>query len=410
MKERKILLVDMESFYASVEIAANPSLRGKPVAVCGDPEQRRGIILAANKEAKAWGIRTGMWAGEGRSLCPNIIYVKPHMKLYIDISLAITDILSQFTDRLFPYSIDEQFLDITGCEKLFGDPHTMAFSIIEAIRKETGINSRIGIGSNLLQAKMACDRFAKKNEEGVFELSARNYSRLVWPLPISDLFGVGKRMNYNLQRMGIRNIGHLALLSRETLRRRWGANGEILWLNAHGIDYSKILTTVAGEQKGVSHSMTLPRDYRKIEEIETVLLELAEETCYRARAIHKAARVVHLYCQGADFDAPSGFSRQRTLPEPSARTMDIYSPLLKLFKTYWDGRAIRRLGVSLSQLVDVDRIQLSFLGNREKERKLGKAMDEIRQRYGPTAIFRLSSLASGGCFLESSTRIGGHER
>ncbi|MFY9113639.1 MAG: DNA polymerase IV [Dethiobacteria bacterium] len=410
MKNRKILLVDMESFYASVEIVSNPSLQGRPVAVCGDPERRRGIILAANKEAKTWGVKTGMWPGEARRRCPSIVFVKPHMKLYIDVSLAITDILSQFTDRLFPYSIDEQFLDITGCEKLFGDPYTTALSIIDAIRRGTGINSRVGIGGNLLQAKMACDQFAKRKEEGVFELSAQNYAGFVWPLPIGDLFGVGRRMEYNLQRMGVRNIGHLAVLPRETLKRRWGINGEVLWLNAHGIDYSRIQTSPAEEQKGVGHSMTLPRDYRKIEEIETVLLELAEETCYRARSIRKVGRVVHLYCQGADFNSPTSFSRQKTLFEPSAQAMDIYPSLRELFKTHWDGRAIRRLGVTLSQLVDADRIQLSFFKNKEREMKLGRVMDDIRQRYGPTGIFRLSSLTSGGQFLECSTRIGGHER
>jgi DNA polymerase-4 len=158
------MLADMESFYASVEVVKNPSLRGKPVAVCGDPERRHGVVLAATKEAKAFGIKTGMVAGECTRLCPNIVFVRPHMKDYIDVSLRITEIFEKFTDRVSPYSIDEQFLDMTGCEKLFGTPEEMARLMIKKVWEETGIKCRVGIGENPLQAKMACDRFAKKKK------------------------------------------------------------------------------------------------------------------------------------------------------------------------------------------------------------------------------------------------------
>ncbi len=409
--ERVILLADMESFYASVEAARNPSIAGKPVVVCGDPERRHGIVLAASKEAKACGVKTGMLAWQCRGLCPDAVFVRPHMQLYLEVSLKITAILSRFTDRLFPYSIDEQFLDISGCDKLFGSPEEMAGAIRESILQETGVNCRTGAGDNPLQAKMACDRFAKRNTAGYFRLSADNYSHYVWPLPVEDLFGVGSRMKKNLHRMGIRTIGHLAALPRDIMKQSWGINGEVLWLNAHGTDYSLLSSRSTGERdnKGVGHSMTLPRDYREPAEIETVMLELTEEVCRRVRSKGQVGKVVHLYCQGADFVLPGGFSRQRKLPEPTAGTMDIYPVVQNLFYTHWNRRAVRALGISVSGLTDGHHVQLSLLEDKERKIALNRAMDTVWGRFGRTSLFRLTSLTSGSQLFAREGVIGGHE-
>lgn len=405
------MLADMESFYASVEVAKNPSLRGKPVAVCGDPERRHGIVLAATKEAKAYGIKTGMFAGQCSKLCPGIVLVKPHMQDYIDLSLRITNIFEKFTDRVSPYSIDEQFLDMTGCENLFGTPEEMARSMIKKVWKETDIKCRVGIGENPLQAKMACDRFAKKNEDGFFRISHENYAQYTWPLPIRDLFGVGCRMERNFFNMGVRTIGHLASLPKEDLKRRWGVNGEVLWLNAHGIDYSTIEPSDSAKEsrKSVEHSITLPRDYRLKREIEVILLEITEEVCRRTRSFGKAGWVVNVYCKSADFDYATGFSKQIRMSEPMAMTMDVYSYVLKLFYFYWDHRPVRALGIGLSGLIDFKEIQLSLVDKKERKIALSKAMDSIRNRYGAASIFRLSSLTSGGMLFDRVAKIGGHE-
>lgn len=407
-KSRIILLVDMESFYASVEIVRDPSLRGRPVVVCGDPERRRGVVLAASKEAKAYGIKTAMLAGECRKLCPHVVFVRPHMSEYLAVSVKITETLSRFTDRLVPYSIDEQFMDMTGCEKLFGSPQEMARSIIREVGEETGVRCRAGIGENPLQAKMACDCFAKKNGEGIFRLNSRTFPECTWPLPARSLFGVGVCMERNLYRMGVRTIGHLAGLSRESLKRRWGINGEILWLNAHGIDYSTISPGLAESRKGVSYSMTLPRDYRDKEEIKTVLLEITDEVCRRARILRKLGKVINVYCRGADFAMPTGFSRRLKLPDPTAFPADVFPPALKLFMAHWDRRPIRAIGLGLSQLVDDNLVQLSLVNPLERKINLYRAMDEVRERFGPTALFRLSSLTPGGQLFDRATRIGGH--
>lgn len=407
--KKSILLADAESFYAGVEMARNPSLRGKPVAVCGDPALRHGIVLAASKEAKACGVKAGQPAWECRRYCPDVIFVRPHMKRYLEYSLQMTRIFEQFTDRVVPYSIDEQFLDLSGCERLWGEPREAARLILKQVWEETGIRCRIGLGENPLQAKMACDRFAKRRADAFFELNSANYAAHVWPLPIGDLFGVGLRMEGHLRRMAVRTIGHLARLPREIPARRWGVNGLLLWLNARGVDYSTLQPGKPVPQKAIGHCATLPRDYSAHREIEAVLLELTEEVCFRARALGKMGATVHVYCRGADFDHPSGFSRQKKLPEPASAADGVYPAARLLFHRHWDGRPVRALGVSLSGLSDRHSYQLSFFSGREAADSLGDAADEIRERFGPTALFRAVSLTAGGQLFTRAGMIGGHQ-
>ncbi|MDW7729723.1 MAG: DNA polymerase IV [Dethiobacteria bacterium] len=409
MTEKVIFLADMESFYASVESARNPSLRGKPVAVCGDPALRHGIVLAASREAKACGIKTGQPAWEARRMCPWVVFVHPHMQTYIDYSIRITSIFERFTDRVLPYSIDEQFLDLTGSQKIFGTPRETAELAIKQVWDETGIRCRIGMGENLLQAKMACDCFAKKSPEYFFELNSANYTLFAWPLPIGSLFGVGHRMERNLNRIGIRTIGHLASLPREMLRRRWGINGELLWLNANGIDYSTVDPDLIQEQKGVGHTATLPRDYRNQKEIELVLLEMTEEVCYRTRRQYKVGSTVHLYCKGADFDYPTGFSRQKKLPVATARAMEVYPTVLQLFRRHWDKKPLRAVGISLTGLTTYRQLQIDFSCRYDQEEALVKAVDLVRERYGKTSLFRASSLNPGAQLFQRAGKIGGHD-
>ena len=409
MSKKTIFLADMESFYASVEASRNPALRGKPVAVCGDPALRHGIILAASREAKAFGIKTGQPAWEARRMCPWVAFVHPHMQTYIDYSLRITRIFEQFTDRIHPYSIDEQFLDITGLENLLGSPEKIAAAVNRRVWEETGIRCRIGMGENLLQAKMACDCFAKKHPDAFFGLNSANYADYTWGLPIKSLFGVGMRMERNFQGVGVRTIGHLAGLPREMLRKRWGINGEVLWLNAHGIDYSLVEPGAVHEQKGIGHTATLPRDYRKQEEIELVLREMTEEVCRRIRRQRRIGSTVHLYCKGADFDRPSGFARQKKLPEATAAVMDVYPTVLWLFRKHWDRKPLRAVGISLTGLTAYRQLQLTFSEHYEREEALTRAVDRVQERFGKTSIFRASALTPGAQFFQRSGMIGGHD-
>ncbi len=409
LEPRLIFLADMESFYAGVEVARNPTLRGKPVIVCGDPELRHGITLAATREAKVCGIKAGLPVWECRRLCPEAVFVKPNMALYLETSLHITRIFEGYTDRIFPYSIDEHFLDLGRCSRLCGPAEKAARDMIGHVQRETGIRCRIGIGENMLQAKMACDCFAKKNENGIFKLTCKTYAGHVWPLPVRSLFGVGLRLEQRLNRMAVRTIGHLAVFPREALVRRWGINGEILWLNAHGIDHAAVVPDTV-EQKGVAHTMTLPRDYGSREEIRVVLLEITEEVCRRVRALGRMGTVIYIYCRGADYRNPTGFARQRRLPAPTASAMEIFPHVLSLFKAHWDCLPLRRVGIGLSGLVPAGEIQLSLLGNdrRNRERTLAGVMDRVRERFGAAALFRAVSLSPGAQFFQRVNLIGGH--
>lgn len=219
-KERVILLSDCQSFYASVEKASNPQYSNKPLIVAGDPARRSGIVLAACPLAKSFGITTAETLKEALAKCPEVIVVRPHMQQYIDVSSQITDILRKFSDLVEPYSIDEQFIDIISSLSLFGSPRQIATTIQDLIRRNTGVRARIGIGYSKVTAKMACDLWAKKNPEGLFTLTQEELPDVLWPLPISELFMVGRRMSAHFQSMGLTTIGHLAQMPLSELKWR----------------------------------------------------------------------------------------------------------------------------------------------------------------------------------------------
>jgi nucleotidyltransferase/DNA polymerase involved in DNA repair len=285
-RERIIFLVDMQSFYASVEKAAHPEFRDKPLIVAGDPARRSGIVLAACPIAKRYGVTTAERLGEAVRKCPEVIVIRPHMQEYINVSLQISGILERFSDLVEPYSIDEQFIDVTGTLPLFGrDPVEVALKIQAAIGRETGVYARVGIGPNKVLAKMACDNFAKKNQNGIFTLTHDNKRDQLWPLSIDKMFGVGSRMNRHLRRLGIHTIGQLATYPLERLKQIWGVNGHVLWMTANGYDYSPVTPTTYDTQKGIGHHMTLPRDYRTAEEIRVVLIGINIKIC-----VHKTKK------------------------------------------------------------------------------------------------------------------------
>ncbi|SFI95995.1 DNA polymerase IV [Thermoflavimicrobium dichotomicum] len=403
-----ILLVDIQSFYASVEKAHDPTLQHLPVAVSGDPQRRSGIILAACPIAKSYGIQTTDTLWEAKKKCPELVVVRPRMQVYLDTSIQLTQILERFSDQVEPYSIDEQFIDIKGSEKLFGPPQTIAKKIQETIRNELRLHARIGMGPNKVLAKMACDNFAKKLENGIFWLTHHNMKQYLWPLPIERMFGVGRRMSRHLRQMGIRTIGELATFPVERLKKRWGIHGNVLWMTANGIDLSPVSRTTFYQQKSIGHHITLPRDYRTADEIRVVLLELSEEVCRRARTQHLMGQTIHVSCRGANFDIPTGFHRQSTLPYPTNQTMFAFQHAWDLFLRHWDEQPIRSLGIHLSKLVSDHKMQLHLFEQENKRMKIGYVMDEIKRRFGDTAILRAISLTPAGQALDRAKKIGGH--
>ncbi|MBE3562285.1 MAG: DNA polymerase IV [Hydrogenibacillus schlegelii] len=410
MAERLIFLVDMESFYASVEVAERPELAGRPVVVAGDPERRHGIVLAASPEAKRCGVQTAMVLFEAERLCPALVVVRPRMRRYLEVSLAITAILYRYSDLVEPYSIDEQFLDMTGTVHLFGTPEAAARRIQADIRRETGVRARVGIGPTKVLAKMACD-VAKKRPDGLFRTRGDDLAAWLYPQPVDALFGVGTRMRAHLERMGIRTVGHLAAFPRETLRRRFGLVGERLWRFAHGIDPSPVVppgSDGAGLPKSIGHGLTLPFDYRRGREIEIVLLELTDEVLRRLRQARALARTVSVGARGADFGRPEGFFRTTTLPAATDAPEDVYGAVRMLFRRHWDGAPVRQLFVSVSGLVPDEERQLSLFSDRLKGRRLAAALDRLAERYGRAAVVRAVSLLPAAQARSRAVKIGGH--
>ncbi|MBW7458440.1 DNA polymerase IV, partial [Paenibacillus sepulcri] len=321
--KRTIFLVDGQSFYASVEKAARPDLRDKPIAV-GDPDRRGGIILAACPIAKARGVTTASRVGEAMGKCPDLVVVRPRMQTYVTISLFISEIFASFTDQVEPYSIDEQFLDVTGSIKYFGPPLEIARQIQERVLLSTGVWSRVGIGPTKILAKMATDNFAKKRPDGIFELNQDNIEAELWPLPVHQMFMVANRMTQHFVRMGLNTIGDIARLDfgdfKARMRRRMGRQSDIqagyYWQTARGIDPSPVVSNIRSQIKNISHGKTLRwRLYTKLTDIEVVLLELVVEVCRRARRYGYQGRVVSVGAGETDGEKSAGFGRQMTLSQ-----------------------------------------------------------------------------------------------
>jgi DNA polymerase-4 len=416
-RDRVIMLADGQSFYASVEKAAHPEYKDLPVAVAGDPERRSGIILAACPIAKSRGVTTAERLGEAYGKCPDLIIIRPRMQTYITVSLLISEIYENFTDLVEPYSIDEQFLDVTGSLAYFGSPEEIAEQIQNKIMLSTGVWARVGISSTKILAKMATDNFAKKSARGIYTLPKSDVESVLWKLPVGKMFGVGSRMTNHFTRMGMHTIGDIGRLElvefKRLLRTRMGRNSdihaELLWQTARGIDPSPVSpATLHLEQKAVGHQMTLPRDYGTKQEIEVILLELSEEVCRRSRAKGYMGRVVSAGAQGADFDRPAGFFRQATLPDPTDITQEVYEAAKTVFFNHWNGEPVRKIGVTLSGLSPSDQYQLTLFGDRERQRKMARVTDGIKQRFGGGAILRGSSLLAAGQALERTAKIGGH--
>ena len=416
--DKVIMLADCQSFYASVEKADHPELKDRPLVVAGDPERRSGIILAACPIAKSFGVTTAERLGDSLSKCPELVIMKPRMGLYIEVSLRITTIYQDYTDLVEPYSIDEQFIDVTGSLHLYGSVEELARLIQTRIMSETGIHTRFGVGPNKILAKTACDNYAKKNESGVYILTQDKLAGTLWKLPVSKMFMVGSRMTRHFNAMGLETIGDLAAVPLEKLklmmRRKFGRNSdinaELYWRIANGIDDSPVAPgTHEAAPQTIGHMMTLPRDYATLEDIQVILLELTELVCQRCRSKGYMGHVESVGCMGADFDSPSGFNRPMQRDDPTTVTKRVYHAAVQLLRRHWDGLPVRKLGVSLSTLTADDEYHIALSDvDRERWMVLERATDAIKRKYGDASIVRAVSATPAGQARDRSKKIGGH--
>ena len=415
-RERSILLVDGQSFYASIEKSAHPEYLTKPVAV-GNPERRSGIILAACPIAKARGVSTTMRASEALALCPELVIIKPRMQRYITISLLITRIFETFTDLVEPYSIDEQFLDVTGSMGMYGSAEEIARQIQHKVMLSTGVWSRVGIGPTKILAKMETDNFAKQMSEGIFRLDQSNIEQRLWPLPIHKMFMVASRMTNRFVGRGIHTIGDIATMELPDFKRimskimgkQSDIQAEYYWQTARGIDPSPVVSSIYGKPKSIGDGKTLKASlYSQKEDIEVVLLELCIEVCSRARRLGYQGRVVTLAVGETDGDRRYTFNRQVTLCYFTSITHELITVVSRLFNENWRGFAVSHIAISLTQLTGDDAQQLDLFNDRAKAYELEKAADHIKDRFGETAIMRASSLLDVGVARERAGQIGGH--
>lgn len=389
--KRTILLADMNSFFASVHQALNPKLQNKPVIVGGDPATRHGIVLAASYEAKAFGVKTGMALWKAEHLCPGAVFIRPQHHLYIEFSTRILRVMREFSPLVEPFSIDEAFVDITGCEKLFGSPVDTAKKLKQRIKNKAGVSCSVGIGPNKLLAKMAA---GMEKPDGLTVLNKEDVPAKLWPLPVRKLFGVGPRYEHHLHLLNIRTIGDLATYPPSALKRRFGIVREVLWLCANGIDTSPVDPHSLDKVKSMGQQITLPRDYRKSSEVKTVILELAEMIGYRVRSAGYAGKTIILTLKDHNFNC---FSRMKSLQEYTDLSEDIYRGAAELLDKHWvPFIPVRMVGVTLANLINDSFLQIDVLGKREKLERLARACDCIRDRYGEKSLKRAASLLEAG--------------
>ena len=391
--KRTIFLVDMNAFFISCEMSRRPELKNKPAAVAGDPKNRMGIILAANYDARAFGVKTTMLVHEAKKLCPGIILVPPDHVFYEKKSELVMEILSQYTPVLQQNSIDEAWLDLTGCEGLFGEPVQIAEKIMDEIRNKLDLWCSIGVSDNKFLAKMASDM---KKPLGITELWQKDISTKLWPLKVGEMYGVGKKTEKRLMELGILTIGDIARCDKGILRSSFGKYGEEMRLLANGIDPSPVTPHPKHETRSISRSTTLTRDIDNFDYAKKVLLDLAEEVGMEARRNEFKGRTVSISIRYSDFTT---ITRQRSI-SPSYLTKDIYNTGISLLKDNWrEGRPIRLLGIGIGNINEDIFEQLSIFDiNNElqdkgkKEEKLERTIDSIRIRFGTDKLKRAKLL------------------
>ncbi len=386
--KKVVALADMNSFYSSCHIAENPALEGRKVIVAGNSEKRTGIVLAASYPAKASGVKTGMTLWEAKNLCPEAVFFEPDFSLYLNYSCRILRIMKDFTDLVEPFSIDEAFIQLSGITGLFGDPLEIALKLQNRIRQEIGVCCSIGIGPNKLVAKMAAEL---KKPNGISYLETiEDYRRIFYPKPVRRLFGIGPRYQKHLRHFNIQTIGELANFPVEILKQRWGKNGELMWLYAQGLDSSPVAPSSLKSAKSIGKQKTMPRDLLGFEKIKLVINELSQIVCRRARQQGYVGKVVFLTLRDSQL---SFFGRSTSLASYSDLPDEVSQAACTLLEISWqESRPVRLVGLALSKLAEKEFEQVDLFGYKEKQIKIVRTCDLIKNRFGEAAIFYGASL------------------
>lgn len=402
---RVVLHIDMNAFYCSVHEAEEPEkYRNRPTAVAGSVELRKGIIVTCSYAARKRGISTGMTVAQGLKKCPELILIKPDFHLYRKYSRAFMDIAYGYTPLLQAVSIDECYLDITG-SKQFGTPLDIAHEIQARVADELGLPCSIGIAPNKLLAKMASDM---KKPRGITVLRIRDVPALLWDKPCGELFGIGRKTAEKLKRLRIHTIGQLAAADERLLIEKFGVAGSWMKRAANGIDDSPVREE-RDKNKSIGHTTTLPRDVTQTEEVQRVLLNLADQVTRRLRRQNLVAQTVQITIRTPDMKT---ITRSQSLDTVIERAEDVYREACELYRRHWnEGKPIRLLGITLQNLVakEESAVQLDLFNYEEQPKKesLTKTMDLLRDKFGENAVLTAGMLTDDPSALIRNHKIRG---
>ncbi|WP_438349778.1 DNA polymerase IV [Paenibacillus sp. FA6] len=402
---RVILHVDMNAFYCSVHEAEEPDkYRGKPTAVAGSVELRKGIIVTCSYAARRLGVSTGMLVNQALKKCPNLIVISPDFNAYRKYSNAFMKIAYDYTPCMEATSIDECYLDISG-SKQFGTPLEIATEIQNRVYKELSLPCSIGIAPNKLLAKMASDM---KKPNGLTILRIRDVPKILWEKPCVELFGIGDRTADKLRKLNIHTIGQLAVAEDQLLKQSFGVLG--LWMKqaSNGIDHSPVLEG-REQSKSIGHTTTLPEDICVKEDIHRVLLNLSDQVARRLRRQQLVAGGVQITIRTPDMKT---ITRTHTMNAPTDHTEDIYEQACQLYHEHWNwDKPVRLLGVTLQHLISKENsaIQLDLFNYEQQPKKesLTKAMDLLRNKFGENAVLTAGMLGDDPSVLIRNHKVRG---
>ena len=422
---RDILLIDVKSFYASCECVAlgKHPLKQMLVVMSTADNTGNGLVLSASPMAKKQLGISNVTRADAVPDHPGLLKVNPRMNYYIEENMKINQIFREFVadEDLLIYSIDESILDITKSLNYFFPDKQMsrqrkrwnlARKIQLRVRAETGLYLTIGIGDNPLLAKLALDNDGKNAPGFLAEWRYDDVPSKVWQIqPMSDFWGIGKRMEHNFAKMGILTIGELANSNPYRLKERFGLLGLQHYHHANGIDRTILAeANPVVREKSYGNSQVLPRNYYVQAEIETVVKEMVEQVATRIRRHHCRTACVHLFIGVAHQQQGGGFSRQMKIPVTDS-TKELTAHVLALFRKFYRGEIVRHVGVSYSQLSFQTDTQLSLFSSAEeleKEEQLDQIIDRIRNKFGFTALVHANSLSTGARSIKRSHLVGGH--
>ena len=388
--DRIILHCDLNCFYASVELLSRPDLRDVPVAVCGDPSSRHGIILAKNEPAKQFGVKTAETIWQAKKKCPDLVLLPPHHKLYREYSRKVNAIYDEYTDLVEPFGIDESWLDVTHTLHLFGgDARALADTLRARMKQELGLTLSVGVSFNKVFAKLGSDY---KKPDATTVISRENWQSIVWPLPVGDLLYVGGAARKLLKQYGVETIGQLAACPQDMLETLMGKMGTQLHAYANGLDRDAVRSRYEAEPvKSVGNGTTFPRNLTTRDQVVSGIAMLADSVASRLRHDGLYAGGLQVTIRDPDF---KDRSRQKQLSAPTHLIRDLTEQAMELVDQLWKPPSpIRAMTVTAIHLLQegeayeqVDLFTAPAAPKKEKQEKLEGAMDRIRKKYGDSAI------------------------